>query len=877
MENNYSDLEFEEKILHNSLLFSSIRKNKTPEDKIKKIEKYLDRGADINASDANDKNNAPLHVAVMKEEPEVVRFLLNQGANIDIKNNDNKTALDIARLLHKSSRKREDIISILVPFAENKLKKISSQQGQLTKTGELKSIKVIEDSKTFQPVAYDIKDQYQSPLENNSCTVEITKLVQSKSKQQQLDKPLKNTGVKKIFLYQKRTGTSGLSGQLYETKLLTLILFRALYIHKAQHFLIATNIESMGAFDDIVFRFLSSEDDTPKILFIQAKHRDNPAKDKFTIEEISKLNGDFSLHKYLESYIKISQMFVHENRDEMFRGEFKNMDCEFIIYTSAIENFSKMKAVNQTEGKRFINTGKGKVFQFDYDDQDIELLVQTVAKSRAVLLAKRLSKFIFKDNHSNMMLDDLTKTYHVFLARHVLQIQDEETGNNFLNAKFQETFFSSNDSLLLAFKATISKEVLLLNKNLSSEKLDEVESFLRSLTIKVPMNFGNLNFCFSGSEQKQEKKLEYLYSKIKKLFAIANVSENIVIKVDDNMVGPNEILQSTDLESYRLGGLVGNLLILDDDSKTLKFNSDINTLSTDNLKLYEKLKNDVNIGIDKVNKCRFDINVHRFPRLSLIHDEYDKKLIKDFLDKLVFYTNQVTEDEIERILKKEIDKYFVGSIPRKNDALFRVKGDAIFLKVHDRVQKWWKQPVKAPYLTKSCEYFLEAEQSFLNSPLLSILNFTYIKTIKNALQGVKFKKTAIELFNSCFSTGPGKIFNIITEENSLSSIKLIQYLKEHKINDYTFIDLDYVETGNYFVDLKSELIESKINNFIVDCKNQDLFAEISLLIKHSQSKIIIICNRQLADLISKFSTDDIVEIVDSQTGIQLLMKCQMFI
>ncbi|KAJ8712507.1 hypothetical protein PYW07_005349 [Mythimna separata] len=858
MQSNNND--WEDKLLNNSLLFSSIRKKRPPEEKIKKIQKYLDRGADINATDANHKNNTPLHIAVMKEEPEVVGFLLQRGAVVNKQNRESQTALDIARLLPKSSKNNYEIASILEEFYNNQQDIVTDSEKVHTEL-----TKITRDKINAPPGACNNDDQMKSSDVTSGGLLKNKKEVLSKEKHE-----IKKTKGNKLFNYQKRSGTSGLSGQLYETKLLSLILFRALYVQEVKSFTIATNVDSMGAFDDIVFRFNSNKGDKPKIMFLQAKHKDNPEKDKLTVEEIMRLNGDFSLHKYLESYIKISQMFVPENSDDMFRGEFKNMDCEFIIYTSAFERFSKMKIVKQFESQRFINTTKSigqTVFQFDCNDNDMNLLMQTVAKSRAVHLAKRLSKFIFKDNYNNMMLDDLVKTYHVYLARDILEIQDGETGNNFLNAKFRETFFSSNDSLLLAFKATLCKELLLLKKDISPEKLDDVEGILSSLTIKVPMNFGNLNFCFSGSEQKQEKKLEYLYSKIKKLFANANVSENIVIKVDDNMVGPNEILQSTDLESYRLGGLVGNLLILDDDSKTLKFNSDINTLSADNLKLYEKLKSDVNIGIDKLSKCRFDINVRHFPRLSLIHNEYDKNLIEDFLDKLVFYSNQATEDEVERILKKEIDKYFVGSIPRKNDALFRVKGDAIFLKVHDRVQKWWKQPSKAPYLTESCKFFFEAEQDILNSPLLSILNFTYTKTIKNALPALKFKNAAIELLHlDVYFGGSDKILSIITEENALSGIKLIQYFKEQNFNDYSFIDLDYVGIGNYFVDVKSEVTDFKINTLIIVCKSQDFIAEVLLLIKQFKGRVIIICNWNLSNQIKGLATENFVERVDSQTS-----------
>ncbi|XP_035444343.2 uncharacterized protein LOC118272107 [Spodoptera frugiperda] len=692
----------------------------------------------------------------------------------------------------------------------------------------------------------------------------------------------KKSNKKKVFLYPKRTGTSGLSGQLYETKLLSLILLRSLYVQEVPKFFIGTNAENMGAFDDVVFRYYSSNDQKPSMMFLQAKHRDNPAKEKFTVDELKKLNGDFSLHKYLESYIKISQMFTLDTKDDMFIGEFKNIDCEFIIYTSAFENFSKMKETEQSKVKSFINTTDGKVFQFNYDEEDVENLIVTVVKSRAVLLAKRLSRFIFKDNnnYSNMMLDELIKTYHVFLARHIIDVQlTGEEAPKFYNATFRESFLTSDGTLLIAFKNTLCKEAIQLKKGIGTENVEEVESMLKTYTFKVPIAFGNLNFCFTGNDQKRDKKLEYLCSLFKKLLEIGefSIDNNIMIKIDDDKVGPNEILQSTDLETYRIGGLVGNLLILDEKTMTLKFNFDLETLSPDNIKILERLRNEVFIETDP-SKYRFDINVHRFPRLSLVHEKYDKGLIKDFLDKLIFYTNQATEDKVEDIVKKEIDHFFVGNIPRQRDQLFKVKSHAIFLKTHDLIQKWWKISGEAPYLTESCKYFIDAEQDVLNSPLLSILNFTYTKTIKNTMCEIKFKDVISGFFHlNSFLEGTIKIMIISTEEIALTSMKLLQNFKDNHYSDYTFIDLDYITNSNYFADVKVEVKESKIETLIIVCKGEHYFAELNLLIKYFKGKIILISNRDLIHQIDGIAIENIATTVDLQIGFEDLddTMCEM--
>ncbi|XAV88567.1 MAG: ankyrin repeat domain-containing protein [Candidatus Symbiodolus clandestinus] len=65
-----------------------------------KIKKLLDAGADVNFQDTND--NTLLHIAVQDNEPQVVEFLLDHGADISIKNKEDKRAIDL--LSHKKRK-----------------------------------------------------------------------------------------------------------------------------------------------------------------------------------------------------------------------------------------------------------------------------------------------------------------------------------------------------------------------------------------------------------------------------------------------------------------------------------------------------------------------------------------------------------------------------------------------------------------------------------------------------------------------------------------------------------------------------------------------------------------------------------------------------
>ena len=83
----------------NAKLFTVIRKgNISAQEKVETIKKLLGKypQPDINAKDGNDKWNTALHMAIERNELEVVNCLLSEGADTAIENGDGKTALQLA-------------------------------------------------------------------------------------------------------------------------------------------------------------------------------------------------------------------------------------------------------------------------------------------------------------------------------------------------------------------------------------------------------------------------------------------------------------------------------------------------------------------------------------------------------------------------------------------------------------------------------------------------------------------------------------------------------------------------------------------------------------------------------------------------------------
>lgn len=131
--------------------------------------------------------------------------------------------------------------------------------------------------------------------------------------------------------YIKRSGTGSILGQFYETKLLSLVLFRALDRKHITSFNLATNVDEAGAFDDIVMQY--TENGTDKCFFLQAKHKESK---QIILKDIllnSSEKGDFSLVKYFKSFLTL-KVNLHKGCFSQLKKNDLGSDDELIIYTT---------------------------------------------------------------------------------------------------------------------------------------------------------------------------------------------------------------------------------------------------------------------------------------------------------------------------------------------------------------------------------------------------------------------------------------------------------------------------------------------------------------------------------------------------------------
>ncbi|XP_022836584.1 uncharacterized protein LOC111363953, partial [Spodoptera litura] len=287
-----NNTDFENILLQNALLFTAIRKHKTEEEKVKTVSKYLNQCADINSMDANDEFNTPLHVAVLKGEIEVVKFLVDKGASITLTNSNGHTAIDIATILKPSKS------LAIAKYFRTLLK---------------------EQCANFHKQVYTPNDDTKSDAANKHTTMPL--------------------------IYCKRSGTSALSGQRYETKLLSLILLRALHDNEITDFYLGVNLKMLPiTLNGIYIKYKLKNCEKWKIILLQVQNKDDPSKDKVTVDSILKLKGDLSLYAYLAGYQNLWPKSLAEN------------DYEIVAFTSAHENFYKKHTVNNTDSTRFLTT-----------------------------------------------------------------------------------------------------------------------------------------------------------------------------------------------------------------------------------------------------------------------------------------------------------------------------------------------------------------------------------------------------------------------------------------------------------------------------------------------------------------------------------------
>ncbi|XP_052563459.1 uncharacterized protein LOC120416910 [Culex pipiens pallens] len=225
------------------------------------------------------------------------------------------------------------------------------------------------------------------------------------------------------WFYTRRSGTSSIAGQMYEYKLLALVLLR---LKKGPYqFLLGSNITGIGNFDDLCVRYRQVGETSFKYLFIQAKHREDPAKKKVTKELLLNLDckdsSEYSMHKHFEQYLKIREQFTKTSNDEFFAGNFENLNIEFVLYTTA---HSDLETNDQINSEFLLETSAdGKVYMVESTDEIIQSLCAHVNEAKVEQTWKN-EKPIEKSGFKQKLAIDFLKKFRVYHS----QAMEHEVG-----------------------------------------------------------------------------------------------------------------------------------------------------------------------------------------------------------------------------------------------------------------------------------------------------------------------------------------------------------------------------------------------------------------------------------------------------------------
>ncbi|KAJ8705825.1 hypothetical protein PYW08_012871 [Mythimna loreyi] len=690
-------------------------------------------------------------------------------------------------------------------------------------------------------------------------------------------------------MYDKGEGTSGIRGQLYETKLLSLIFYRAKHDDSVEEFQLASNIADIGAFDDICVRVKLKGIAKPLLVCMQAKHKEH-----------SEQTPDIDIIKYFRSYLKIRERFESDNKDELFQGKFQETESYFVIYTSGKDIFGDDSVVGELASQlnNLIDTG-GTAKQPYKHDADVKHLCEIFIKDQTISLAKKVADFISDEKNFQMMLtDELMLKYHVVLALKVFDIS-VTSGHRIA---FRQDFFDTKEEYLSLFKDTLYKEVLktqkiklsvakdLLSKFLSEPsdvtklsklietvitydngQLEFVKTFTKLQTefkqqlnqvdvsrstvnkaidlaaremlskgLKAPAAFGNKDLTLSGGDERRTRRIQHLTSVFVGLLAKSK-SGNIVTV--DNSVDSGFLLLNGGI-----AGAIGNLFVLDDDTKLMKITDNWQSLGDLARALYKNLTDE----IQDLHELRFSFEVNKFPKLSFDCSAYEETLARDFLSRLLFYSKQADEHDVEQIIKDKIEEYQVD-----NPNYFQAKTDAMFLKYHDKIQKWWMQPKQAPYLTKNSDIFENAINNIIKDPLLSSVNMASMSKIKHVIE-YTFTDDAVSSWNLLEHSGT----IVVTENCTLTVVKVLQHLNN---TDHVVLDLQYIVNlpMNERNVLCTELKNANTFNFLIFVfdKMQNSRDEIKTLeniakVVHTKNKVFVTNSTSVETLQKYFQIAD---------------------
>ncbi|MBD0391954.1 ankyrin repeat domain-containing protein, partial [Wolbachia endosymbiont of Pentalonia nigronervosa] len=238
--------------------------------------------------------------------------------------------------------------------------------------------------------------------------------------------------------------------------------------------------------------------------------------------------------------------------------------------------------------------------------------------------------------------------------------------------------------------------------------------------------------------------------------------------------------------------------------------------------------------------------------------------VKDFLDYLVFAVNQPNEEQLGEIIENDISKEFN----------FAAK-DYVYNDLFVKMLSWLNGKGKEFISYQDGESFFDEIKQKLSELELTGLTLNYKSKVEKF--GIKFNSDAVQEigldeFLSAKDSNK-QVFNAISQQNTLSTIKVYQVLQNIYRQNYIFMRL------NSILHLQDRVIQAfgSSNLLVIECKTKEkeediriLYDKLFSIIQSSSNKKVVLITRGNDLLANKFKSalrDKYQEKVDKKNSL----------
>lgn len=687
----------------------------------------------------NNDGDTALHLAVEVCNENIVDLLVRKGARVDIKNNLNKTPIDIMHEICKNSSNSND-------SDRAKWKAI-----QISLEGESSSNEWMEldENPAKRPA---------SPLDNST----------SEPKKRKTHHPA--GGIK-----------TSLHGIVFQLKLLMLFACHAIE-RSSGPFLMASEMVAAEKFDDIVFHM------NHKTRYLQAKHKLDCEKDKITSASLLSTSNKeaFSLQKYFISFCKIK-------RNEEWFG--KSDLCEFIIITNTYPDLTETgRTIKHRDSNASIKWRKICKKELSDDDREILYIDKFGAEKYKLDVTGDLREImimsLLNDVLGMKLIENLVAIRDTLKAIKTVQFKASIIEAKRSVEKINEK--SSKDHIKLKCDKVLQLEGKVFDEKTNKNYMDSLKKAKREFGKSLKNRKSGLNelkreFLDKAQEiselaMKELKDSETLLAKSKDSksneFKMLEEDKQKMLEAEKELnEARKKIQKAKNLESLKQqskNSIIKNYV-------SLKFFDDDDLRKVDSKDKLEEVKSKMDGKLEQI-----------ISQISIIHvwfNEFDS-LFNEFFQKLYFVTNYPDNKKLDEYINDELRESFN-----------LLNSDLLMAALEEKMLNFLKyyENGRAKFLTlDDIKTFFDTLKKKLTGIMASGLHTLHVNVLKN--YGIRFKKNPEKLqafFNEY--NDQMQVFHFCTTTSRLSAIKVLRTIEACPLfrqpDSYIFTNLHTLLVG----------------------------------------------------------------------------------